>query len=281
MTFEDEAGSQHPDPDAVVRDPQSTKLRRWQWTAAVALISSAIAFAQVLALNTRVAGLESEANSLFRPPVNMEQFIQDIKASTVVIECEGSMGSGWVIDLGSPDTSADPEQLRLDKLYPTDVITNHHVVERCLDSPGMVKATAAGTTYDAWLYSWDQEHDLALVGIKQAVPALPVSGEPLPGHWVMALGSPYGLEGSVSIGNVINTDNAEVITSAPFNSGNSGGPLVNSRGHVVGTSTWSRIGDDYPQDWNVAEGIPMMCFELVDCGADEIWTWGYEIESKT
>lgn len=245
------------------------------WIGVIALVLAAVAMLQQQEIKTRIAMLEAKSvpRSLFQPPADLDRFIDTIQASTVVIECGDAIGSGWVIDLGAPGEDADPEQIRIDEQFPTEVITNHHVIDECVDTPGKVKATANGTTYDAWLYSWDATNDLALVSIKQNVPALLPARKPKPGYWVMAVGSPYGLEGSVSIGNVINTDAGEVITTAPFNAGNSGSPLVNSLGRVVGTSTWSGYGDDYPQDWNVAEGIPLLCKELVDCYDSAYWSW--------
>ena len=156
----------------------------------------------------RVADLESRlgSNGLFEAPRNLEVFITDVQQSVVVIECKDSQGSGWVIDLGAPADDASEDTRELDRRFPTEVITNHHVIEDCVDTPGKIRATAHGETYDAWLYSWDSENDLALVAIKQTVPALDIAREPRPGQWVMALGSPYGLEGSISIGNVINVD---------------------------------------------------------------------------
>jgi S1-C subfamily serine protease len=214
-----------------------------------------------------------KTQSFYAQPSNMEAFIEQIQDSTVVIECNGTQGSGWVIDLGSPSEDADEESKRLDREYPYEVITNEHVIRDCKWDEYGVTATANGVTYDAVLYSWDKQKDLALVSIKQEVPALPLAFRPRPGYWVMALGTPYGLEGSISIGNIINIDGTDVISSAPLNSGNSGGPLVNARGQVVGTNTWVLTGEDYPQDWNVAVGNPQLCRNIVLCGSGPRWNW--------
>lgn len=272
--------------DIVWDEPDSTssevaqppKRSRWETRtiALIALALSVITLGTTITTNNRLFDVEQQIfhPSLYSPPRDLDGFIATIQESVVVIECKESQGSGWVIDLGAPGDDADPEDIALDKKFPTEVITNHHVIEECVKSPGKVKATAFGETYDAWLYSWDKQNDLALVAIKQKVPALEIALEPKPGYWVMALGTPYGLEGSISLGNVINTAELEVVSSAPLNSGNSGGPLVNSRGRVVGVNSWVMIGDDYPQDWNVAVAIPAMCLEIVDCGNDPRWTWG-------
>jgi len=138
-----------------------------------------------------------------------------------------------------------------------------------------VRAQTGPEEFDAYLYSWDEENDLALVSITQDVPHLEVSEKPEPGWWAMAVGTPYGLEGSISIGNVMNLEGFEVYATSPLNSGNSGGPMVNSLGQVMGTSTATLIGDDDPQDWNIAMGIPALCVDIVLCDPteDESWFW--------
>lgn len=255
---------------------------RFRWdtriVASVALVLAGVSLVQANWALTRVGEVENYLNnpSLYQQPADLDAFISKVRQSVVVIECNDSFGSGWVVDLGSPPRDADPRDIAIDKQYPTEVVTNHHVIEECTDTPGKVRATAFDETYDAWLYSWDKQNDLALVAIRQQVPALEIAREPLTGYWTMAIGAPYGLEGSVSIGNIINTTaDFEVVSSAPLNSGNSGGPLVNSRGRVVGTNTWAAYGESNPQDWNVAMAIPALCAEIVDGESDSRWTWGW------
>lgn len=217
--------------------------------------------------STRAVG---DPQSPFDPPHDLEGLLNTVRASTVTIECKGHQGSGWVIDLGGPGPEADLEAIELDRQYPTEVITNDHVVKRCHDTPRKVRATAGAETFDAVLYSYDTKNDLALVAIKQRVPVLELSSEPQPGWWAAAVGTPYGLEGSVSIGNVMNLDGIEVIATTPLNSGNSGGPLINARGEVIGTNSWTLVGDDEPQDWNVAVAHTALCELLVEC-TEEGW----------
>jgi len=210
---------------------------------------------------------------LYAAPKDLATLLSTVQESIVTIECGDMQGSGWVLELQGPGPDADEASIALDREFPTEVITNDHVIEECHDTPRKVRATARGETYDAVLYSFDTKNDLALIAIKQTVPALSLSASPEPGWWATAIGTPYGLEGSVSLGNVMNLDGNDVITTTPLNSGNSGGPLVNSRGEVVGTNTWSLIGKDEPQNWNVAVAHPALCDELVVCPEGDDWNW--------
>lgn len=221
-----------------------------------------------------VVNADGQEQDLFAAPADLGGLIERVRASTVTILCRDSQGSGWVVDLGDV-VDPDEEAAALDDQYPNEVITNHHVVKDCVDTPRKVRAQTGPEEFDAYLYSWDEENDLALVAITQDVPYLEISDKPEPGWWAMAVGTPYGLEGSISIGNVMNLDGAEVYATSPLNSGNSGGPMVNSAGEVMGTSTATLTGDDDPQDWNIAVGIPALCDSIVFCepDADDDWLW--------
>lgn len=247
--------------------------------SAKALAAIVIALVLLTDIYSRVGDLESSRQvtpSLFAPPVDLDRFISRIRQSTVTVECGDSQGSGYVIDLSPLDDSADPAAVELDKKYPTDVITNSHVIEGCIAQPNKIRAKAEGKSFDAYLYSWDSKRDLALLGIRQEVPALELGMAPKPGYWVMAIGSPMGLEGSVSFGNVINRDGNDVVSTAPLNTGNSGGPLVNSHGKVIGTNTWVLWAEDEGlQPWNVSVGNPKLCREILTCvPGDRTTNWG-------
>ena len=214
----------------------------------------------------------SVTGDYFLQPANLEAIISRVQESTVTIYCgEDLVGSGWVLELASPDADAPQEAIELDEQYPYEVITNHHVIEDCLNRPGDVQVVSGSREFEAYLYSWDKATDLALVGISEPLPALMESNEPQPGWWAMAVGSPYGLEGSITIGNIINRDGDEVISTAALNNGNSGGPLVNARGEVIGTNSSVLVGEDYPQDWNIAIGFPVICEKLAFCPGLDPW----------
>ena len=284
---EDHLAQGQPAASEVVAE-KSTKSGRHYWNlfsvlalavAGAALVLSSLQHAQSQNTPSATATepvtpsqIEPATDDLFNGPSELKNLIDTVQASTVTIYCKESQGSGWAVELYLDEDSADAEDLALDKKFPYEVITNHHVIEDCVDTPRKVEAQAGVEVYDAYLYSWDEENDLALVAISQEVPSLEISSRPQPGWWAMAVGTPYGLEGSVSVGNIMNTDENEVISTTPLNSGNSGGPLVNALGQVVGTNTYVLIGDD-AQDWNVAMGVPAMCDEILSCEEDDVFKW--------
>jgi S1-C subfamily serine protease len=93
--------------------------------------------------------------------------------------------------------------------------------------------------------------------------------DPYPGYWVMALGSADGYEGSVSFGNVININTAEILITNNISPGSSGGPLVDNEGFVVGVTSW---GLDLEQ-YNGAMSLDAFCAKILKCEYDGGKTW--------
>ena len=135
------------------------------------------------------------------------------------------------------------------------VLTNAHVVER-VDNVSITLAD--GTHCDGKVLGTDSVTDLALVKIEDQINSsfapLGDSEELEVGDWAIALGTPYGLEKTVTLGIVsslhrdinalgFSDKRLDLIqTDAAINPGNSGGPLINSNGQVIGINTLVRSG---------------------------------------
>ncbi len=139
-----------------------------------------------------------------------------------------SLGSGFVIDSSGI------------------IITNNHVIA---DADEITANFSDGTKLKAVVIGRDPKVDVAVLRVKAAKPLTAVSfGESKKlrvGDWVMAIGNPFGLGGTVTLGIVsardrdINSgpyDNF-IQTDASINKGNSGGPLFNMAGQVIGINT--------------------------------------------
>ena len=126
------------------------------------------------------------------------------------------------------------------------ILTNAHVIE---NSDSVQIALSTGGLFKGKIIGMDRVADLAIIKIDSPVP-LPViplghSNELKPGDWVMAIGSPFGLDLTVTVGIVSAKGRSLgatpyddfIQTDTPINPGNSGGPLINTQGEVVGINT--------------------------------------------
>ncbi|MEZ6031152.1 MAG: Do family serine endopeptidase [Hyphomonadaceae bacterium] len=141
---------------------------------------------------------------------------------------QSSLGSGFIIDAEG------------------HVVTNNHVIEGA-DEIDVVLSD--GSVLAAKLVGADEDVDLALLKVESRTPLTPVpwgnSDAAEVGQWVVAIGNPFGLGGTVTAG-IISARARDIgagsyddfiQTDAAINKGNSGGPLFNLRGEVVGVNT--------------------------------------------
>jgi serine protease Do len=126
------------------------------------------------------------------------------------------------------------------------VITNNHVVK---DAKTVSVTLSDGNSYPAKIIGTDPKTDLAVLKISAGHPLpyveLGSSGAVEPGEWVVAMGNPFGLGGTVTAGIVsaLGRDIGDgpydkfIQIDAPINEGNSGGPLFDQHGEVIGINT--------------------------------------------
>jgi serine protease Do len=125
------------------------------------------------------------------------------------------------------------------------IVTNNHVI----DGADSIKVTLAdGSTHDAKLIGTDPKTDVALIKIDgKNLPYVQFgdSAKARVGDWVLAIGDPYGLGGTVTAG-IVSARGRDIGAGpyddfiqidAPINPGNSGGPLFDGSGKVIGVST--------------------------------------------
>jgi serine protease Do len=163
-----------------------------------------------------------------------------------------SLGSGFIIDREG---------------Y---IITNNHVIEGADE----IKVKLSDKEeFDATIVGRDKKTDIALIKITPP-PGLPVvilgdSDALKVGEWVMAIGNPFGLDQTVTVGIVsakwrklgMGPYEDFIQTDAAINQGNSGGPLFNTRGEVVGVNTaifstsGGNIGIGFATPINLAKSV--------------------------
>lgn len=176
-----------------------------------------------------------------RPPGSVADIAQRVLPSVVSISEKtsngGATGTGFVIDSNG------------------FILTNNHVVADAATSNGSIEIQLNdGSKYQASIVGRDSSYDLAVLKIsKTGLKALAFgdSDKVAVGDSVIAIGSPLGLAGTVTLGIISAKDRAVTTgesasqssfinalqTDAAINPGNSGGPLVNSAGAVIGVNS--------------------------------------------
>lgn len=271
--------------------PVPAKTSGASWAAlGIAVISLALSLIMFVGFVIPAMNARSEAEAggdLYQPPRDLANVVEVARSATVTVYCGDWSGSGWGIDLeDSPGVEDDA--------YPYEIVTNYHVIEECVNGGEiLIRLSGAEEAVPAYIYSFDKAGynaygpdapnttDLAILMTATEVPVLPTAAiEPMPGDWLMAVGNPNSskfndMEGHVTFGRVSNFKRQYnvVVTDTAVNHGNSGGPLLNSRGEVVGTNTWIDISQQ-AENIAYALAVPKLCESLVTCEAGDSMLWG-------
>lgn len=162
-------------------------------------------------------------------------------------------------------------------IYDSDgfIITNAHVVENAIE---LTVTLADGQQQAADLIGIDEKTDLALIKIRDGgnypIVNLGDSDDILMGEWVVAIGNPFGLFSEsrmpIATAGIISSLNMDfgfqqsgrvyqdmIQTDASINSGNSGGPLVNSQGEVIGINTFIFSGNNNSGSIGIGFAMPI------------------------
>ena len=202
----------------------------------------------------------------FDPPSDIEGFIKEISESIVLIECNG-WGTGFAFNIG--EESTDPD-------FQTHIVTNFHVIDECVnDVQSLIVSIGPNheTKVRSKIMATDEKNDLAILLINVEIPVLePAQEYAVPGWWSMAIGNPVDkdidppvvLRNSTTFGHISYVhDSYWNYTSATINGGNSGGPLVNSIGEVIGINTLAGASTE-DGVWNVAIDTAALCLKLIN-----------------
>lgn len=186
-------------------------------------------------------------------------------AEAVAAKCLGSVATIYVYSgstsanpfSGSGTSSNTPSSLGSGVIIENDggtcyIVTNSHVV----NGASRATVTIGDESYEAQIVGQDEKTDLAVVSIK-ASGYTPMewgdSADLTVGEWVMAIGTPYGYEQTVTTGIISAMYRSDVVqdatgsssvytdmiqTDAAINPGNSGGALVNDKGQLIGINTY-------------------------------------------
>lgn len=237
----------------------------------IATLASIVAVALLFSITRGPIAQFAETDPLvngYVAPRDFDAIIEQLDQSVVTIFCDvsedqGSQGTAFAIDL---EGYADAGK--------TALLTNHHVIEDCIDAGSLTIQNSEGKISDVLIENYDVENDLALLSTTSKILVLGLADyPPSPGYWVMSYGTADGVEGSISIGNILNvtTDN-EILITAALSVGNSGGPLIDNEGNVFGIST--AVSSSELTQYNIVGSLDRLCDQILECDGKDYWDWG-------
>jgi len=204
--------------------------------------------AQQAALSSRLRGI---SKGVATAEGGLAPLAKRVLASVFTIEVTGGLGTGWAAWIQDGSTYL--------------ITANHVVADDVAAGITTVQVKQKNSTWTGTIGKTDTVNDLAVIRVASLIgkplwekPQLDVS--PLPGDQLLLVGSPYGLEGTVTTGVVSRVTYNVIQTDAAANPGNSGGPAVNREGNVVGVLSFG--GD---QNLNFAIPIQRACVTLRRC----------------
>jgi S1-C subfamily serine protease len=170
---------------------------------------------------------------------NAQQVVAKGRNSTFEVNCGGSAGTGVAIQAPTPDG------------YRTAVFTVAHVLDDC-DEGKKVSVVYKGRTYVGKLYRKDPNtgvtnsiiasvNDVAVIYLKPKFPALEPAPSARQGDWTIVLGNPWEEINYATFGIITTVEHDQYGTDAAVNAGNSGGPLLDSKGRVLGLVSYKSM----------------------------------------
>ena len=195
------------------------------------------------------------AYSLLDSDVNPRDLAKGLAKSVYEVYCGDYAGTGFAVDV---DFGSG---------YETYILSAAHVFEQCdvgdeielSGSNGLFKAELIGKTSSRF-YSLGAgaAGDVALLGADFPSEKLAIAQEINRGDWAIAMGYPWDQEQYVSFGVVGDQNAEEVFVDTPLNEGNSGGPVVNGKGQVIGIVSY------YPLEADLYDGNPDGIFDRAE-----------------
>ncbi|WFU38429.1 Do family serine endopeptidase [Bradyrhizobium sp. CB82] len=187
-------------------------------------------------IKEKTASNDDSDDSPFQPGSPMERFFRRFGGQDGIPGLRGPRGGGRAITGQGSGFFISADGF---------AVTNNHVV----DGADKVEVTTDdGKTYSAKVIGTDQRTDLALIKVEGGSNfafAKLSDGKPRIGDWVLAVGNPFGLGGTVTAG-IVSASGRDIGNGpyddfiqidAPVNKGNSGGPAFNTDGEVMGVNT--------------------------------------------
>jgi S1-C subfamily serine protease len=195
-------------------------------------------------------------------PLSAGEVYEQSGPSVFTIQCQG-FGGEYFEGTGF---SYIPDANSLNAPF---LVTNYHVIEACFNAgTDIYIVTASEDQFPATIQGVDPSNDLALLASNAPLePLLPAQDARI-GDTVFAIGSPLGTRGTITQGIISNIEGPIYQIDARIFQGNSGGPLLNQQGGVIGVNTqkiFERGSTPRAEGIGFSYRIQLLCEQLIAC----------------
>jgi len=214
---------------------------------------------------------------LFEKPGDVTELVRTVKESVVLVLCGDGAGTGWIIDTAAEPRIRGGRDREFDAGESALVVTADHVISECREDATSLSAFVGEIPVEVELLNWHKKEDVALLAINSSRSGLPVTVLVPQGSWAMSVGYPWEFDFPVPLmGHVIDHFGSVQYVDMTIQPGNSGSPIVNSKGAVIGTAVASLEdpSSELSVGWTVSVTTETLCQRLFDCDADSITASG-------
>jgi S1-C subfamily serine protease len=222
---------------------------------------------------TKTETVPLAANRKYTGPEDLPGLVSDTADSVVWIVCDEGSGTGWIIN-----TSAEPN-IRGDRSRDFDagssalVVTAEHVISDCIKNPDALEVFVGYGRVDASVLNWHRKRDVAVLAVNTSRPGLETTVAVPEASWAMSVGYPLEFENPIPVvGRVIAEQGGDLFLDMAIQPGNSGSPVVNHRGQVMGTAVATLEDKDIDMSlgWTVSVSTEILCMKLFECSGASI-----------
>lgn len=175
---------------------------------------------------------------------NVQEVITKAEASTFQVECGDSMGTAVAVQMPLPSS------------YNTGIVSVAHIFDECkpndrirLEQNGeVVYGTLIRKDPVAVPSDDDYKNDVALIYVKKKFPALEPAPQANVGDWTVIVGNPWDRINYATFGIISAVNHDEYETDAAVNEGNSGGPMLDKYGRILGVISYKPMRNDLNSD---------------------------------
>ena len=211
----------------------------------------------------------SYINSIVSPasaPIDLVQMAKKVTESVVTVVCGKDSTTGFSAHVAVSQAMKDANFLSY-------IVTDRDNIFNCLATKKVMITLPNLREYPGTILIDDASNDLAGLIVNIAIPSLEWQGiTPQEGWWAGVIGSPLGYPGVLTTGIIssVSSENAIATTTAHINVGNSGGPVFDRMGRVLGIASEHRLGTE---GFGQVVGSPKLCELVIKCLPKTV-VWG-------